>query len=359
MRGARGFSLIEAMSALAIAGVIIGGSTGAVMNINRLIADTSKRTAAWDESKRLEEFLIAKVQAAGGGAVRPHTSIFVSNAGDAAPPTGMGCRSVTGLPPCTPVATQGADRLTILTQVRDLPSCTITHNVGVNLVSTTGVSVCCLDEGLTPTAFENRQALLVGSNTTATVFLAARTSAGGDPCAINIPPGRAGQAEGMLPRDLAGVGYPATLVVVDTETYYVDRLTSDLNYWSDFDGDLVATANEITLVHDRVYDMQLAMGYDGLPEDGEIVDAASAGDEFLFNHPSDPDMPGASGTFAAVTTSQLRILQVAVAVGAPSQISGNNSIQLLDRGPGVSASGVYLTQTASKAFMRNLNLFTQ
>ena len=357
---ARGFSLMEAMSALAIAGVIIGGSTGAVMNINRLIADTSKRTAAWDEAKRLEEFLIARTQGAGGGALRPHASVFVENAGGAAPPAippstgGMGCRAITGLPVCT-AADQGADRLTLMEQVTNFPQCPVTGTSGVNLDIGAGASACCLNDAAGGAAsWDGVQALLVGNNGLVASVRLNSPNVSGPNCKVVAPPG---QGAGVLPTALAAVGV-GTLVVVTASTIFVDGPAHTLSQWSDTNGNGSAEIGEITLIHDRVYDLQMAMGYDGLPENGAVVDANSSSDEFLFNHASDATMPG-NGNFVTVTTPQLRILQIAVAVGTPSQISGGNSVQLLNRSAPISFPGVYLTQTASKAFMRNLNLFTQ
>jgi prepilin-type N-terminal cleavage/methylation domain-containing protein len=345
------FSLIEMMAALVIASVILAAATGAVMNINRLMADTTRRTAAWDEAKRLEEFLVALAQGAGGGALRPHQSLFVEDARSTPLAPGNNCRAIAGLPSCV-AATEGADRLTVLTQVDAMPTCTILEHIGVNLRSTIGASACCLDDGPTATSFENRQALLVGKTTTATVFLGARTSAGGDPCAINVPPGKAGQAEQLLPRDL-DVGYPATLVVVDAATLFVDRAAHTLIRWNDVNGDLVMNSGETTLIHDRVYDMQLAAGYDGQPEDGRVVDLSNASDELLYNARADVAMP------SSVTASQLRLLQIAVAVGTPSATSGGNSVSLLNRPTAISVPKTYLAATSSKAFMRNLALYTQ
>jgi prepilin-type N-terminal cleavage/methylation domain-containing protein len=347
----RGFTLIEMMAALVIASVILAAATGAVMNINRLMADTTRRTAAWDEAKRLEEFLVARTQSAGGGALRPHQSLFVEDARATALAPGNACRVIAGMPSCT-AAGEGADRLTVLTQNDSMPTCSVVERIGVNLRSTAGASACCLDDGPTPSSFENRQALLVGKTRTATVFLGARTSAGGDPCAINVPPGRSGQAEQLLPRDL-DVGFPATLVLVDTATLFVDRAAHTLVSWTDSNGDLVVDANERSVVHDRVYDLQLAAGYDGQPEDGRVVDANDAADELLYNAKTDAAMP------SSVTASQLRLLQIAVAVGTPSATSGNNAVQLLNRTSAVQVPGTYLAATSSKAFMRNLALYTQ
>jgi hypothetical protein len=355
MSRARAFTLLEAMAALAIASVIIAGATGAVMNINRLLADTGRRTSAWDEAKRLEEFLIARAQGAGGGQLRPASSIFVEDARATALAPGAACRTIAGLPTCT-LATQGADRLTVFTQRSDFPQCPVPDRAGVNIVVGPGSGACCLDDAPTANAFEGRQALLVGDNgNVVSIRIHNRTSAGGSAnCSMNAPPG---QGAGLLPSVIA-TAIPGTLIVADAETFFVDRDPAStrphtLNVWTDLDGDTVADANEITTVHDRVYDMQLAPGYDGRPEDGKLVDSTNAADEFLYNSAADAAMP------ASVSVGQLRMLQIAIAVGTPSVVSGGNPVLMLNRSAPISVPGVYLTQASSKAFMRNLALFTQ
>ena len=108
----RGFTLMEAMVALAMAGVIIAGASSAVMAINRNVAEQGRRAAAWDEAKRLEEFLIARMQGAGGGEVRPFASVLVEDAQQAPAPNLTGqypfqCRVIAGITDC---ATTGQDR---------------------------------------------------------------------------------------------------------------------------------------------------------------------------------------------------------------------------------------------------------
>lgn len=356
----RGFSLIEMMAALVIATVLIAGATGAVMTINRLVVDQSRRTAAWDEAKRLEEYLIALAQGVGGGVVRPHASIFVENAGDPAPPAiapstgGFGCRPITGLPSCT-AAGQGADRLTIMNQLSTFPQCPVTGTAGVNLQVGAGAAACCLEDapdGLD--SWDGVQALVVGSAGVASVRLNSPNSSGPN-CKVNAPPG---QGSGVLPTALASVGFPATLVVVSASTFFVDRAAHALKFWSDLDGDGNATGDELTVVHDQIYDLQIAMGFDGLPEDGRLEDYRSDDDEFLFNHTADALFPG-NGNFAAVARSELRLIEIAVAVGVRAELAAGNEVQLLDRAAPISVPGVYLTQTSSKAFLRNQAVFTQ
>lgn len=356
----RGFSLIEMMAALVIAAVIVAGATGAVMTINRIVVDTSRRAVALDEAKRLEEYLTVLAQGAGGGAVRPHAALLVENAGGDEPPAvppstgGMGCREIDGLPDCD-AADQGADRLTVMTLVAGFPACAVTGVTGVNLNVGAGASSCCLEDatgGLD--AWDGRQALIVGSANVASVVLNSPNSSGPN-CKTNAPPG---QGSGLLPAALAAVGYPATMVVVEARTLFVDRASHEMKFWTDANGNGDADDDELTVVHDGVYDLQVALGFDGLPEDGILDDTAANDDEFLFNHATDALFPG-NGNYAGVTRSQLRMLQVGVAVGTPSEVSGANAVQLLDRAAPLSVADVHLVPAVSKAFLRNLAVFTQ
>ncbi|MCC7071779.1 MAG: prepilin-type N-terminal cleavage/methylation domain-containing protein [Deltaproteobacteria bacterium] len=356
----RGFSLIEMMAALVIASIIIAGATGAVISINRFVVDTSRKAVVLDEAKRLEEYLISVAQGAGGGAVRPNAAVLIENATDPAPPAiapatgGMGCRAISGLPDCDD-AQQGADRLTLMTNLTGFPQCAVTGTTGVNLNVGAGSGACCLNDasgGLS--SWDGMQAVIVGSAGTASVALNSPNASGGN-CRVVAPPG---QGSGVLPTALGSVGFPATLVVVQASTYFVDRTTSELKIWNDNDGNGNAAPDELTVVHDAVHDLQLAPGYDGRPSDGILDDRAADDDEFLFNNTTDALFPGNSN-FSAVTVSQLTTLQIGVVVGTRSEISGGNEIQLLDRAAPITTPDIYLAQTTSKALLRNLAVFTQ
>jgi hypothetical protein len=53
------------------------------------------------------------------------------------------------------------------------------------------------------------------------------------------------------------------------------------------------------------------------------------------------------------------MLEVAVSLGTRNESMGGNRVQLLDRPEPISVPGIYLTQTSSKAYLRNLAVFTQ
>ncbi len=340
---ARAFSLVEAMIATVLAAVILAPLTAAVVNINRTIMETKRKTELRSEAKLVGEYLASKIQAVGGDVVRPHMAALIENGGAVAPPTERGCRNVAGLPAC-----DGSDRVTMMVQDATHQVCTVLGNAGVNL-QIDATSGCCLDVG---PAFTNQQALVVGpSGISVSVFLNTRTGA----CNINAPPGL---GAGVLPGTLATVGYPASLVVVGGRMLYVDRPAHSLMLWQDTANAGVADPGELTILADNVYDLQLSPGYDGLPEDGRVVDLDASTDEFLYNDAADPKFPGATGLFASVREDQLRMLRIAFAVGTRSQTSGGNGAQMLD-GPTRTAAGVFLEPTTVSVSMRNVNVFTQ
>jgi hypothetical protein len=177
-------------------------------------------------------------------------------------------------------------------------------------------------------------------------------------CTLTVTNGMASSLTGTA---LTALTFPATATVVNMERYFVDRSGTNhaLKRWVDADGNGTAAATEVRTVDDRFFGLQLAVGYDGLPEDGAVVDGNNNTDEWLFNASGDP-LPGA-GAWAGVVRSQLRMLQISIAVGAPSQIRGGNSVRLLN-GPSITTAttpATFLMRTSGKAFLRNLDIFTQ
>jgi Prokaryotic N-terminal methylation motif len=345
VKRARAFTLIETMIALAIALAIVTAGISAVMNINTLVVDTRKRAEAWDEAKRLGEFLVSSLQSAGGGIIRPAAAIALED----------NCAARDGLPAC-----MGSDRVTIMRSIPGRPACPVTQ-VGASVVLQgviDGSGVCCFDTGTDPvtgmalgaSTFEGVQALLVGDNgTVISIYLHNR--AGG--CMVNAPPG---QGAGVLGSDIATAA-PGTLVAVEAQTLYLDVATHTLRRWVDVapaDGALVGS--ETTSLNDITYDFQVALAYDTNPEDGRIADGPSTLDEWLGNAGGDSAL-GAAGAFQQTSEEQLRAVEVGVAVGVRAQ-RANNVVTLLN-GPPVQIPGIYLAQTQARAFLRNLNLFVQ
>jgi prepilin-type N-terminal cleavage/methylation domain-containing protein len=335
---ARGFTLMEAMIALAIAGIIVAGGATSISVINDRVQDTKKRAAAWDQAKRLQEYVISQMQSAGGGVLRPFQAIDVwNNVADCAarvpaPP---------GLPPC-----DGADRIELLKVSVGFPQCRVSGTTGVvlNVDADPITAACCLDGG----AFADHYAVLVGDDGTfEELYL--QTLTGG--CGINAPAGKARNPPG------GPSAAPGTLIAVEHQMLYVDQGTKRLWMWRDADGDRDVDPIERTALFDGVYDLQVAEGYDGNPADGREVDDASDTDEWRYNHPLDPSFGAAA--FLPITEDQLRMLQVAVTVAVKARLGENVPSQILDGPPLPAVANLFYVSTSSKAYLRNVNIFTQ
>jgi hypothetical protein len=125
----------------------------------------------------------------------------------------------------------------------------------------------------------------------------------------------------------------------------------ELLLWKDVGspGNGQVEATELQLFADRVYDFQIARGYDSTPEDGDVVDANSNTDEWVGNAEVVTGLP------TGVSASQLRMIDIAIAVGVPSS-RFNAPVQLLNRATPIAPVDVYLAATRGQVGFRNLNL---
>ena len=332
-----GFSMLEMAVALAMAGIIVAAGVSAGMQLNGSLVETRKRLALRDEAKRLEEALLSMVQQAGGDPLRPQEALRVEN---------NGCPAVGGLPAC-PAA---KDRLTVVTVDDVLPACKVVGTSGANLeVFNSGATTatCCLfPGGVAASPFEGQTAMLVKDDGT---VLDLHLHNVHSVCRVNVPPGFGNPS----PSDLD----TGTLVVVRRRVLYTQPDPSlpgalQLVQWED-KGSAGTPANatvdpgETALIADHVYDFQVALGYDGAPADGNVVDNASASDEWEFAVPGDA-LPG------SITPDQLRMVGVAVVVGGPLR-TGAPPVRVFD-GNTLSPPGIFTVASQSKIAIRNLNV---
>ncbi|MDP2342532.1 MAG: prepilin-type N-terminal cleavage/methylation domain-containing protein [Deltaproteobacteria bacterium] len=331
----RGFTLLELMVAMAIATIIGAAAVGAGMLLNRVMVDTRKRAVLWDEAKRLEEAMLSQLQEAGGDPLRPHEAILVEN----------NCGARDGMPSC-----DGADRITITRSRIGLPPCKVSGTSGANLDVDAVSGVCCLfmaadGSPLATSPWEQRAALLLRADGTL-VSLNLHNATNGT-CKVNAPPGQGNPNPKLLS---AG-----TLVAVEAVTIYPSPQGSTGEYqlvqWIDGPiggvvGNGTVDPSEILLIADHVYDFQVALGYDGNPENGESIDVASTSDEWLGNAAGDALNP-------VISLDQLRMIGIGIAVGVPS--GRTIGAQLLD-GPVRTRPGIYMATTRGSVMMRNLNI---
>lgn len=328
----RAFTLIELLVAMAIATIIAAVAVGAGMLLNRTMVDTRKRAAVWDEAKRLEEAMLSQLQEAGGDPLRPHQAILVEN----------DCTARDGMPTCF-----GADRINITRARPGLPACKVSGNSGANLNVDALSGVCCLfidETGATvSTSPWERQAALLVKPDGSVEALHLHTASD---CKINAPKGQGNPGVPAL-----GAG---TLVAVEVVTIFPMRQPGgdyQLAQWIDASVGAavpngVVDPDELLLIADRVFDFQVALGFDGAPEDGEVIDLGTNADEWFGNASGDA-LP------SSVSPDQLRMVGVGIVVGTRSDRA--RSAQVLDGGP-KSIPGMYLATTRGTVMMRNLNI---
>jgi prepilin-type N-terminal cleavage/methylation domain-containing protein len=309
----RGFSLIEVAVASAIAGIIGVASISAFAVLNRQLVVVQREAIANDIAKGTVDVLVSSVQGAGGGPVRPHMAVLVTDGAAGTP-----------------------DALSLATLIEDAPICTIqtasTTEVTVGAVS----SVCCLTDLFTAAGGStNIEGYLVNGAVHRQVKLSA-----GRGCSAEIQPGvmAALDSPAVSPLIFAGGSIAAVTVksisLNDTELRITQQLSPP------------PAAQTITLISDDVFDFQVQLGFDRAA-DGRIFDTLSDGDEWQYNTVSDPD------TF---TPSDLRMIGVGVVVGVASQ-RGATSVARVVGGLTQSSSAFFLRSAMGRATFRNVFVF--
>jgi len=322
----RAFTLLEMMVALAMAGIIAAAAVGAGMAINRVMVDTRRRATVWDEAKRLEEALLSRVQEAGGDPMASFQSVFVED--------NCVADGTRNLPDCA-----GADRLTILAAKPGLPVCAV-EVLGAVLKGV--ASPCCITAD-----FVGPAVLVRDDGVAVTVSLHNPNLAS---CQVNAPPGQGNPTPQAL-----GDG---KLALITAQTIFPRPKGANGEYelmlWTDSGSPANGLVDEVELglFADRVYDFQIALGYDSAPEDGDVVDNGTTTDEWLGNaEPIPATLP------ASIAPSQLRMIDIAVAVGTRAEQFTNIATKLHNRsGVGVNPTNVYLAPTRGQIAFRNLNI---
>jgi hypothetical protein len=172
----------------------------------------------------------------------------------------------------------------------------------------------------------------------------------------------------------AGLRYyvPGVLIAVTREMIYTSRRTGLLRSWRDANGDLQLGPGEDRQLADGIYDLQIALGYDGNstttyltgsgePVDNRVTDTADATDEWLWNAAGDQGFGVDGSAFEFMASDQLRMIEVGVAAGVSARLGASTWPKLLDgvppsvtqRPPGL----LYFASSTSKAFLRNSSLF--
>lgn len=324
-REVRGFTLVELLVTLVISSVIVSAAVSGIVALNEQTILVKRRAELETEAKLLTEVLVSQLQGVGGGSLRPWSVINVRN-------------------------NQGpyqSDEIILAELDSSLNECAIVARPGAGNVFRLGNDEdgnCCMSD---PAAWEGRVLMAVNGNG-AIVRVLESNNANGANCQINFVP-NAGAGLDKLPGDDSEfVG--GSLLAVQIRRYFVDAATKELVLEMDTNND---GTPERHVLADRVYDLQVALGYD-TNQDRAVFSNGTAADEYLYNHPA--DVFGTGGLLDARDT-QLRTVQVGLIMGVPFQ-GRNTQAKSLD-GPVRSATGTLLRATHGRAFMRNLSLYDQ
>lgn len=328
----RGFTLVEMMVAMAMAGVLAASALGAGMAIHNVLVDTRRRVVVWDEAKRVEEALLSRVQEAGGDPMAAADSIIVED--------NCTADATRLLPSCA-----GADRITIMRASASTLSCEVTA-AGATLKDTTlSPAPCCITA-----AFVGPAVLLAFDGDIITLDLHSPNTAS---CHVAAPFGQGNPGPKTLKPGVLAVLGPGNIETIFPRSKGASG-EYELMVWKDAGtpGNGQVDANELELFADRIYDFQIALGYDSTPEDGDVVDTNSSSDEWIGNAEVVAPPPALP---TGVARSQLRMIDIAIAVGVPSS-RFNTPVQLLNRTAPITPTNTYLAATRGQVGFRNLNL---
>lgn len=346
-----GFSLLELAISMAIAGIVVAAASTVAVNVMRVLKLQGKMSIADQDARRLVDFVVGRMQASGGGAVRPWMGLWLEEE----------CAARDGMPECS-----GHDRLTVIDVDTTRNTCTIAS------VSASSISFvpeadgsCCYDwpaealpDLLFPDQFSGQSLMLVNGRDVWTMVVPTAPIAG--TCTYGLTGVRPLAAWSDAQTTLVGVFDGGTAVAAAPRTLYIDDLPSaaaalpvetqpptHLVEWFDRNQNGVLEANEKSIVFPGIYDFQVSLGYDE-PEDGAVVDQGTATDEWRGNATE-------SGPFS-LSPSSLRMGGVGVVVGVKAVEPGRKSAQVLN-GPTVTKSSAVLRRAVGKAMLRNVAVF--
>jgi type II secretory pathway pseudopilin PulG len=331
---ARAFTLLEMAVSLAMAGAIAAVAVGAGMHVNRALVETRRRSQVWDEAKRLEEAVLSLVQEAGGDPMPAWASVFVEDACD---------EDVDRkLPSC-----DGADRITVLSAEPNRPICRVQVSGATLQAVVSGSGTCCL-AGFSGSTTASA-VLMTDANEAVTATL---TSLNLSSCSAVAAPGHGNPtpgtfADGRLALMRAVTLFPRRKAGTDKEyelMAWVDRGVPG----TPPDGEV--GEGELVLIADRVFDFQIALGYDHNPEDGDVVENGSTTDEFFGN------AEAVAPSSAPFVRDQLRMIDVAVAVGTPGDRFTGEPFRLHNRSQPLTIAGHYVAIARGQVAFRNLNV---
>ncbi len=334
-RGA--FTLVELLVSTALIGILTTNAVGSVLAIQRTAQESGFRAEADQEIKMLADWLAAAIRGAGGDALSPWMAVYAEN----------------------DIDTTSVDRLTWADLDEAVPPCTLAGHDGefaYDLASGTDPNTCCLDATV-----EGRQVMLVTAEGDAWRSLRIEeVEEGVASCSVSFvdsgrkPLGSQVPSSGLLAeidelpvqRRMDTIFEGGTLLVVDVLRVSLDNETELM---LEEDRDPLDGEFESRLMMDRVYDLQVALGYDCKPRDGLVSNDATVMDEWLGNALNDTF---GRGGLVGARQDDLRMVTVGFTHGSPTEKRYSNPVRLMD-GPILSLSGVVLRPHSTRIALRN------
>lgn len=324
----RGISLIEVMVSMSISTAVIALAFSGLSTVTSLSNSLKQSALADNESRMLEEYLTTLLMMAGGGPIKPWMGFAIENNN----------------------GTYGSDRITVALQGdASLQLSILSYNTTyINIDNTFG---CALTS-----QYDKKQIIIVTGSTDEYAHWASLyvTSINLALCRIYITAGQ-GTALNTWPTSTSSwIG--GTIAVANLYTIWLDQRTLELKIDQDTNGDALP---ETLVLSDRVYDIQAAAGYDTTPWDWHVSDLGSNNDEWLYNATGDTIGQNDGQGLANANPEELRMVRVAVMVGAPGQeYLSPPPVQVLD-GANRGTAGWILRTTVSTAGFRNYDIMRQ
>lgn len=322
------------MTALAIAGLITAVATTAVVSLYRQSVEMRRTLSLHDEGKILLEAILPELQAAGGASVRPWMAVSVDPQGAAQ-----------------------SDVLWLTQLDESFRDCIVTEAAGVNLSAATSEGNCCLGAA----GIGGRQITVVSASGNRWVTLNP-TALDLSDCSLQASTGNIEPTLTQLVPATAEVATGAADVASNAAAFVGGRLgvLRTTRFYRTTSHELVREELASTtgsgfrrVLADRVYDFQVALGYDVGNADGVITDNGNTADEVLGN--AIGDAMGTGGLTGAVDDA-LRTVQIGIVHGTPLQLKDANRAKVLD-GPWISQPKTLLRSTIGTAAFRNLYIY--
>jgi prepilin-type N-terminal cleavage/methylation domain-containing protein len=392
MRGARGFTMMEAAVTLAIVGIISVAALSLHSSIGRSFSSARRLADLSDRVLGATTYLAKELTTVGGNTSTASMSIFVENA----------CAARGDFPACP----NGSDRITLFAAVPKTPACRVSHvdasvtppRVAFWFRDIEGIPRCCLNDekngvrfaGDPPTQFLKRHAIINNGPFRKPMMLIADATAPGFTTAPAPPSYSGNDSDGdgfvdsrctfrmldVVPPALrteppnANTWVDGSISIVDMRTLYIDDREAGsppmLMLHTDMDKNAAGAAptttnsgtgsgpwgwtdavsppqDETILVADGVYDLQLSLGYDF---NGDDVVSAS---EWIH------DQPGETRDLSQ--DRRLRLLRFDIVLGIPSRTSLRQNVPVptpaRDGGATLALPGVALRAASVTVIPRN------